>query len=199
MDRGAFSTALRVWRKTNLIGQKNLAARLGVTQSAISRWETGAEQPSQKILGKLKDLMAERDPVRISRLMIERQGTIRALYDLDGIKLLCCSQGLSNVWPTLSAQTGSYFRDDLINEIQGLVERDNILQQAHKGEIAFISGVSERHIGAQIDTQLKHRWHIQFIRHGLVSIGDMLYEPCAPDAMTGVEVIQYLDEINAGD
>ena len=66
--------------------QKTLAARLGVTQSAISRWETGADAPSQAMIRKLKDVMAENDPVRVERvgdrLYVLRDGVDAALQEI---------------------------------------------------------------------------------------------------------------------
>lgn len=44
---------LRIIRKQNWLKQSEVAAKIGVTQKDISRWETGAVTPSVESLKKL--------------------------------------------------------------------------------------------------------------------------------------------------
>ena len=49
--------ALRAWRKAHGISQQALAARLNVSQAAVSRWEAGIDAPSLEVLGRIKALL----------------------------------------------------------------------------------------------------------------------------------------------
>lgn len=190
----AFAASLRLWRKSQLLNQKALAAQLGVTQSAVSRWENGTEAPSAAMVARLKDLIAAKDPIHIERQMIERQRTIRAFFDVENMSLLCFSAGLANVWPDFARIGDRSLRGAVTGELQRFVENDELVRLACSGDISFMSGVSERHLNLPLDSPFKHRWHIHFRRYGFRTIADMIFEECDPETRPGIEIMKPLDE-----
>ncbi len=55
--QSSFGQTIKKWRRLNHLNQHKLAAKLGVTQQAVSAWERGIDEPSQKIKKKFQDLM----------------------------------------------------------------------------------------------------------------------------------------------
>lgn len=53
-DRNALATAIRTWRLDAGLSQAELARRMGTTQSAVSRWEQGHDEPR---LGTLSSIL----------------------------------------------------------------------------------------------------------------------------------------------
>src|SRR3989338_5755178 len=110
-----FGTDLTAWRKANAIKQEYLAQMLGVSQSAVSHWERGRDVPSAQTALRLQALMSKtsRDELAIERASISRLAGLRALYDLDGVRLLARSQGFAALWPELATMSGAMLRVDL--------------------------------------------------------------------------------------
>jgi transcriptional regulator with XRE-family HTH domain len=48
---------LREWRRKKGLTQADLAAKIGVSQAAISQWETGALTPSPLMIGQLSEVL----------------------------------------------------------------------------------------------------------------------------------------------
>jgi transcriptional regulator with XRE-family HTH domain len=48
---------LREWRQKKGLTQADLAAKIGVSQAAISQWETGALTPSPLMIGQLSEVL----------------------------------------------------------------------------------------------------------------------------------------------
>lgn len=48
---------LREWRRKEGLTQADLAAKIGVSQAAISQWETGALTPSPLMIGQLSEVL----------------------------------------------------------------------------------------------------------------------------------------------
>lgn len=48
---------IRILRVTNGLNQQELAHELGVTQGAVSQWESGASRPSSRIIPKLESVL----------------------------------------------------------------------------------------------------------------------------------------------
>jgi transcriptional regulator with XRE-family HTH domain len=53
----AIQKRLREWRKANRILLKDLAAKVGVSMSTVSAWETGVRFPTGRHLDRLAELM----------------------------------------------------------------------------------------------------------------------------------------------
>ena len=48
---------LKILRITKGLSQQNLAKALGVTQGAVSQWETGIKQPNEKMVLRLATVL----------------------------------------------------------------------------------------------------------------------------------------------
>ena len=48
---------LKILRVTKGLSQQELAKALGVTQGAVSQWETGIKQPNEKMLCRLAEVL----------------------------------------------------------------------------------------------------------------------------------------------
>lgn len=191
-----FGIQLRLWRRANQIKQGTLALDLGVTQPAVSRWESGTDKPSPLIMDRLKAFMAPIDlSLRLDMRLIERQAAMRAIFDCDRFQLLAASSGMRQAWPQLCSLIDYSFADDLINELAPLVSDHALNAQLLGGEIVLISGVSDRHLTLEVDEAFRHRWHICFKRSGTRLLADMTYEPCPSDLPIGITDIVTLDAL----
>ncbi|WP_127089983.1 helix-turn-helix transcriptional regulator [Aquabacter cavernae] len=190
-----FPRHLKTWRRLNGIKQAALAEMLGVSQAAISFWESGRDTPAPGSMKRLKALMAHtaRDEVRVERLFVQRQAGVRALFDLDGIRFIAASQGFQSLWPETSAFEGRFMADALANEARALIFGPDLRPSVLAGNLALASGVSERMTDLQTDEAIRFRWHICFRRYGPRTLVDVVYEPCAPDLSTGITDLVYLD------
>lgn len=193
----SFGATLRAWRRANLLKQEVLAARLGVSQSAISNWERGHDTPSLAAMKRLRDLMASatRDDLAIERLAISRQRDVRFIADLDRVRLLAVSQGYRALWPSFSAELGRAFRDHLVGETRIFVEDPEIRAGVWSGDIVFASGVTDEHTDVPLDAAVRHRWLMTVRTFGPMVYADIIEEPCAPDTPTGLHEIIRLDDL----
>lgn len=57
---GRIGESLRRWRVLNKVKQSALASDIGVSQTTISRWESGALLPEKRHVGRLVDLLTAR-------------------------------------------------------------------------------------------------------------------------------------------
>ena len=193
-----FGAQLRLWRRANHIKQGALALDLGVTQPAVSRWESGTDKPSALIMDRLNKVMTPVDlSLRLDMRLVERQAARRAIFDCDRYKLLTSSLGMKQIWPQMCSLIDYSFADDLINELASTVSDHALNQQLVGGEIVLMSGVSERHLTLEVDETFRHRWHICFKRSGTRLLADMTYEPCPPDLALGITDIVTLDALMA--
>lgn len=195
-----FADKLKHWRLASRMKQTTLARMVGVTQGAVSRWERGLDIPSPSVFARLQALMSDqhRDEAIVERLFTARQVSKRALFDLDGLKLLAASRGLSELWPNFSAMVGRRFGTFLINESAALMNDEAFLTSVRRGEIAIVTGVSRRHLSIQTETpdvSILHRWHVRFRKLGAVVLIDAVYERCPEETNVGIEEIIRVYEI----
>jgi transcriptional regulator with XRE-family HTH domain len=179
---------LRQWRRLNDMKQAGLASLLGVSQPTIARWERGLDQPSTERMHQIRDLMAGtlRDECALERLLIQRQSSIRALIDLDGMRLTTASLGYRQLWPQFATLVGVPMADKVINETRSILDDTDLIRSIQKGSVGMISGISERHMDIEVDIALKHRWDICFRRYGVRMYADIVFEPCDPEQEPGV-------------
>lgn len=179
---------LKDWRRLNNMKQAGLASLLGVSQPTVSRWENGEDLPSPACMCRLRDILAGslRDECALERLLIARQTSIRALLDLDGMRLDSVSIGYRQLWPDFSALIGVPLADRLINEARLILDDADLLRDIGAGAVGLVSGVSERHLDIDMDEAIKHRWHICFRRYGARVYADVVFEPCAAEETAGV-------------
>lgn len=188
------SESLNRWRRANHIKQSHLASSLGVSQQAISAWERGTCLPSPTILARLRAMMRSTEPLNLDLAFIRNQSSIRAIIDLDGFIVLENSAGFANIWSDFLPQRGLALEDRLINEAQAIADNE-IRWQIWAGDVALISGVSERHVDLDLGTAFLHRWQICFRRYGSRVVAEMVYEPAAPGEATGINMILRVDEL----
>ena len=192
-----FQRNLVAWRKAEGISQMALAAALGVSQQAVSMWERGTDRPSAAKMAEIRSLMAKTDPVRFERAFISNQTSIRSLFDTDGIRLVGYSEGFAKAWPLFTRFEGEALEDHLTGELANLAASRETRRGILNGEIIMASGVSDRHVNIDVDNAFRHRWFVRFRRYGWRVVEDMIFEPCDPNAATGIETILRVDDITS--
>ncbi len=186
---------IKAWRQAQHLHQKELAHQLGVTQQAVSYWENDRDTPSSKTLAKLRSLMIAPDPLDIERAFIRNQSTVRALIDVNGIRLVGYSKGYAEVWNDFLQVLGKPLENRVINELQGFAGSRALKHQILKNELVLMSGVSLRHLDIDLGPAFKHRWHLCFRRSGQKMFADMLFERCDHTLDTGIDLMLRPDEI----
>ncbi len=197
MSGNTFAADLRLWRRLNCMKQEALGAAIGVTQSAVSRWERGLDEPSPEMSRRLRDLMAqtERDELAIERAFLGRQASMRAFFDLDGIRLLGLSAGLMAHWPHMTRLLDRRLAEHLVGDVGRLFADAAFTAEVRNGDVILISGVADQHLRFENRNAFRHRWHARIRSYGQRMISDMHYEACAPDAPMGLESILRLEDI----
>lgn len=196
MESG-FARTLSTWRRSEGLSQAQLAARLGVSQQAVSYWERGADVPAPLKMAELRSMMAASDGITVEKAFIREQSAIRALVDTDGARVVGRSRGFETVWPAFSRLDDIPLADTLVDEMARLYHDEGLRSSILRGEIALASGVSLRQTSFTLDPVIKHRWMVRFRRFGSVLLGDLHCEPCDPDAACGVELLLRPDAIRA--
>lgn len=196
-DKDDLGRRIKAWRLSQQLGQKELAYRLGVSQQAVSYWENAKDIPSVRILAQLRSLMVTPDPLDVERAFIRNQSTVRALVDVDGIRLVGYSHGYSAIWHDFLQVLGKPVENKVINELQTFAGSQTLKHQIVKNELVMMSGVSTRHLDIDLGPEFKHRWHMCFRRHGERMFADMLFEPCDQALDTGIELMLRPDELSA--
>lgn len=198
MAASEFPQRLRRWRKLNHVKQASLAADLCVSQAAISRWENGVDFPSPAKIAMLRTIMDQNnDELVVENYYVERIQTNRSLLSVDGIKLICASRGLCNIWPEFSRLTGYPLEDYLVNEAASCFFSEDLRYHVRNDTPLVITGVSNRHLSLQIDTEFRHRWHACLRKINSRSVLDITYESCAPDEPLGIEDVVIVDALTA--
>ena len=199
MPEASISKILRDWRKAHSVKQESLAAMLGVTQSAISAWETGRDIPGRRLAGRILDIMSPSAAERfqLDRLAMASQGAVRASFDLDGVKLVMASRGLTAAWPGFSRSQDVRLIERLVDEASHFLHDESFMRSVRRGEVALITAVSDRHVRMDVDDSFRHRWIAVFRSYGQRMLVDMTYEACDPAAARGVESVTHYDAIQA--
>lgn len=189
------SRKLKLWRRAEGISQQTLAFKLDVSQQAISHWERGIDSPNQETLKKLQSIMAYSSELNSEVKLIEQQLTIRALFEIDGIKILTTSKGFNNYWPSLAVSKGKPLADYLVNEAASLYGSEAIQRDIKSSHLLAASGISERHMSLSDDAEIKHRWFTRFRHYGHRVMADIIFEPCSADEKNGIEMLIHKDDL----
>ncbi len=197
MFSAQFGLLLRDWRKASGVKQESLATILGVSQSAVSHWENGHDIPHRRLVGRIVDMMAASSDDRLwqDHLVIRQQNAVQASFDLDGVKLLMASKGLTSSWPEFSKLIDMRLADLLVGESSKLVHDEDFVRSAQRGDVAMISGISDQHVMMDVDSTFRHRWIAVFRSYGARMVVDMTYEVCDPLSQTGVQNVTYFGDI----
>jgi len=188
------------WRKACLIKQQTLAEMLGVSQATISNWETGKDVPGRRLMMRLVDAMSSSATQRFEadRLSIAQAQTLRAAFELDGVRLVVASRGMHAVWPEFSRLTNTRLIESLVDEASLFLHDTDFVKSARRGEVAIVTAVSKRHVEFGADSAFLHRWSAIFRSHGAGMHVDMTYEPCDPSDRQGVERVVFYDDLVGG-
>lgn len=190
-----FGLHLRQWRKAQRVKQITLAEEVGVTQAAISRWENGIDRPSGPFLRRLRTVMGRFDSdVSAEKLYVQRLPDIRGLFDFDGARLLASSQGMSALWPSFAAMIGQSFADHMAGETAWFVQNRETANAIRSGDLLFASGVSQRHLNLDVDTEVRHRWSVRPRLFGSRVLVEIAFGPCSQAVTPGVEELLYRDD-----
>lgn len=187
----SFGSQLKQWRKANFIKQHALAETLGVTQAAVSRWESGIDSPSKIMRGRIKDLImgCAADEARLELMMLRMQVGFRSLVEADGLRFMGMSPKLCRTWPDFEARTGQFLEHYCVNEAAELFGNATIRQEMMSGQIAFICGISDRHLSVEEGEPFRHHWTARFYRSGTKRYIELAMEPAAPDEQVGINEI----------
>lgn len=199
MSEADFGQKLKAWRRANGIKQATIAASLGVSQAAVSRWENGLDLPPVAILHRLQKFIAQgvRDELAIERRFLQRRTSVEAVFDFDGIRLLATSGGMNQLWPQFSGLVGRAFEARMIGESRLAIDDASLRKSVVRGDVALIVGVSTRHVDLDVDSAIKHRWISRFRMDGQRVLTSMVYEPCEQDTVCGVQEVVRLDDFSS--
>lgn len=196
MSEPGFGQKLKAWRRASGIKQAAVGASLGVSQAAVSRWESGIDVPPTAILNRLQQLIAlgVRDELTIERRFIERRASVEAIFEFDGLRLLATSGGMTGLWPQFSRLVGRSFESRMIGESRVVIDDQTLRKSILRGDIAVIVGVSTRHLDLEVDDAIKHRWISRFRVDGQRILTTMAYELCEQEVCCCIEEIVRLDD-----
>ena len=191
------SDVLRDWRRAEGLKQGAVAIMLGVSQATVSRWENGIDQPSSEIYAKIRTLIGRRSFSELDthQAVVSRLPGMRALVDLDGMKLLATSQAFKEIWPDVAAAEGERFADHLLDLVRDIYNDAATMKSIKANEIAMIAAVSDRQISGFGDQAFRHYWAATYKKIGTRHLAEISYEACEPDAELGLRHILRVDEI----
>ncbi|MFI4976501.1 MAG: helix-turn-helix transcriptional regulator [Caulobacterales bacterium] len=93
--------SLRTWRLLRRVKQQHAAELVGVSQSTISRWENGAQRPSDEQAARLADLLAAKPDTASDRALLElvagSAARVHLICDLSH-RLLAASPARARDW-----------------------------------------------------------------------------------------------------
>ena len=169
---------------------------MGVTQSAVSRWERGLDEPSPEVFGRLRNLIDKHSAGRfdIEQRVLERMPGLRALLDWDGMTMLAMTRDFSAIWPHMGGTKSLRLGDHLADISCDLFNDSAFSQSIKNGEIALIEGISDRHlIGSH--PAFRHYWAAVYRRIGTRHCVEISYQACELDAELGLRHVLRVDEI----
>lgn len=169
---------------------------MGVTQSAVSRWERGQDEPSPEVFGRLRDLVDKHAAGRfdIEQRVLERMPGLRALLDWDGMTMLAMTRDFKAIWPHMENTERLRLGDHLADLSRDLFNDSAFGRSIMNGEIALFEGVSDRHlIGPH--PAFRHHWAAVYRRIGLRHCVEISYHACVPDAELGLRHVLRVDEL----
>lgn len=189
--------ALKAWRRAARLKQAALANRLGVNQATVSRWENGTDTPSAEAYARLRTLIGHgtSGKIGLERQIVENQLGIRAMIDIDGIRLIATSSLYKALWPEMLALQGQPLADRLVGLSRELYEDRDLVRAIRRDEVAMISGVSDAHVEGIGGAALRHRWTAAYRKIGTRHYAEISFEPCGPEETIGLRQILRADGV----
>lgn len=198
MSNSVFSARLRAWRRGNNLKQKSLANLLGVSQSAISHWEAGRDLPCPTAHAKLLDLMSAKTTSSVLSpdiSIVTRQLGLRTFGSVDGIRLLAVSRAMRQIWPESDIHIGKNLAEYAINQLADIYFNGSLMSSIRSGDVALISGVSERDFVLPECIPHLCRWTYAFKKHGSDVFAELAIEPCESTEFPGIKDILFIDDL----
>jgi transcriptional regulator with XRE-family HTH domain len=190
---------IKLWRTLNRIKQEALAAMLGVSHVAVSKWENGHSRPSRLTALRLQDVMSGMHQGRLAAeiALTRPQQQMKVLTRGSNIQLVGMSKGFLSAYPEFQELRGIDMRTLLMNEALHYCEGSELLKEAVSGDILMLTGVSNRMLalGSDVSDDFRLRWHIIIRKIDGEIIHEVIFEPCAANTQTGIENILRKDEI----
>jgi transcriptional regulator with XRE-family HTH domain len=182
---------IKRWRSLNRIKQEALAAMLGVSHVAVSKWENGHSRPSSSMVSRLQDVMTGAHQGRLAAeiAFTAPQMQMKVLTRGRDMQFVGVSKGFLNLFPEFNELRGMNMRSFMVNEALHYCEGSDLLKEAVRGEVMMLTGVSNRvlAVGSDVSEDFRLRWHT-IVRHidGEL-IHEVIFEPCAANMATGFE------------
>lgn len=191
------TAAIRRWRKVNGLKQGTLAAALGVSQAAVSRWENGIDIPSAEVAARIRTLIGKPlvSQIGLEQQIVSKMPGLRLLVDLDGLRLLATSPSYKQLWPEMAAAEGQMLADHLTGLMGELFHDQSLVQSVRRNDIAMIAAVTDRDLVGFGDNTFRHYLAATFRKVGARYYSEVAVEACEPDAELGLRHILRVDEI----
>ena len=189
---------IKKWRRSSGMKQETLARLLGVSQTAVSRWELGLDNPSPANLSRLRDIITQdtSSTIRIERRKLELQAGLQVMLDLDGMKQLASSRLCQQLFPRLQEFQDQYTADYLIGKTAEIYSNVALIKSIRKNEVAMITGTtSDGHLKDMDELAFKHRWSVTFQKLFTTHYIYLSLEACEPTDEADNYTIHYLDDL----
>lgn len=192
-------TAIKNWRKSLGIKQAALAQMVGVSQTAVSRWENGLDKPSVDHSIRIREIIAQ-DEYSAAQIEIRKQQLdvgLKIMLDLDGMKQLATSPLVRELFPRVRQLENQCTADYLIEQAAKIWMNAELLRSIKKNEVAIITGVSSKgHLRGFDELRFKHRWSATFQRIFTKNYVYVCLEPSEPSAEPDSCNIYFVDDIS---
>jgi transcriptional regulator with XRE-family HTH domain len=192
---------IRRWRSINRVKQSALADMVGVSTVAVSKWENDQSKPSKTIAVRLAEVMSgmHEGKLAVEIAFAAPQQQIKSLSRGLNMQLVGISAGFKATWPEMSALIGRDMRPFLLNEALFYTVNSDYINDAIRGDILMLSGVSNRllAVGSEVPENVRFRWHTM-VRHidGEI-VHEMVFEPCAASTPVGFERVLRRSDLTA--
>jgi len=187
------SEDIKRWRLLNRVKQEALAAMLGVSHVAVSKWENGHTRPSRLMAQRLYDVMSGMHQGRLAAeiAFTAPQQQMKVLTRGNNMQFVGMSKGFANIFPEFQDLRGLSMRSFMMNEAHFYCEGSDLLKEAIRGEVLMLTGISNRvlGIGSEVSDDYRLRWHTIVRQIDGEVIHEVIFEPCDPNLQTGFERI----------
>jgi transcriptional regulator with XRE-family HTH domain len=184
---------IKRWRSMSRLKQEALAEMLGVSHVAVSKWENGHSRPSKVMMVRLQNVMSGTHRGRLAAeiAFAAPQQQMKTLTRGLEMRLIGASRGFLEVYPDFGRLFSTSMRKYVVNEALQYCDGSELLNEACRGEILMLTGVSNRMLamGPEIEEDFRLRWHT-IVRHidGEL-IHEVILEPCSASTPLGFERI----------
>jgi hypothetical protein len=124
---------------------------------------------------------------------------IKALTRGRNIQLVAVSAGYRAAWPEMVELIGRDMRPHFMNEALYYTKNQDYLEEAQRGDLLMLSGVSNRllDVGGDVPESFRIRWHTMVRRIDGELVHETVFEPCSDGTPVGFERVLRRSEIRA--